>query len=226
MTDLLTELSSEPIWEACDTKVPVQGQLVWTLVPYIENVVHLFNMTRANPGDHHEVIGRIEPMLKHVLPKPSIPVASFPLESNEAYRVNRSKIRPALLLYCNCTDLKAEGGKGNYHLIAPLYGVDPSSKRSGYPAAFIEKVAQFRYPELIYFANTPMPRGVSSILRLDNIQPVGNNHNNYRLIGHKLSYPTLQLVFDMLKWMFTNEISELLNTYKDLADYTDSPVLK
>ncbi len=213
----MTDLSTGPIWEGCDTKVPVQGQLIWILVPYIENVVYLFNVNRANPENHQEVIGRFEPMLNHVLPKPKIPVAAYPLESNEAYRVNRSKIRPAILLYCNCTDLKASGGKGNYHLIAPLYGVDPSSKRSGYPTVFMEKVAQLEYPELMYFSKMPMPGGVPSVLRLDNIQPVGNNHTNYKLIGHKLSEQTLMIVHDMIEWMMTGLVSETLSAYKELA---------
>jgi hypothetical protein len=142
------------------------------------------------------------------------------LESNEAYRVNRSKIRPAIVLYCNCTDLKASGGKGNYHLIAPLYGVDPSSKRSGYPTAFMEKVSQLQYPELLYFSNMPMPGGVPSVLRLDNIQPVGNNHNNYQLIGYKLSEQTLMIVYDMIEWMLTGEVNEALSVYRELADST------
>ncbi len=63
-------------------------------------------------------------------------------------------------------------------LVAPYYGVDLDGMRAGYPPKFVDAVKHTVYPQF-FVDMLPLSGSDFSMMRFDQIQPVGRHFLNY-----------------------------------------------
>jgi hypothetical protein len=93
-------------------------------------------------------------------------------------------------------------------LVAPYYGADPSSTRGGWPAPFVERIRRAEYPQYIWDILPIGPSEIESILRLDQIMPVGADSANWRIEPYVLGEEARELVDQWLSWLITGNLSD------------------
>ncbi len=194
---------------------PQRGRLLWTFVPHAE--LKPYRLVLQGRGDdarqHTQANFRVE-AFRISDPPPSqtsvLPVAAFPLREGEIYYVQRGKVRPAVVVGLGGAAIPAEIRRGEHRwqtartlLVAPYYGADPSSKRGGWPAPFVERIRRAEYPQYIW-DQLPLQGGTESILRLDHLFPIGADPAAYRLENHRLSDEALVLLDEWVTWLLTD----------------------
>jgi len=205
---LIRDLAAD--WWIVKEEAPFcRGRLAWAFVNHIDKTPMTLVPTREqDPASHNKAEFRIESRkIKEPRPKGILPVAGMPLYQSEDYIVNRSKMRPVLIL--------SEGGdeidknlcrdwpswqRYLTVLVAPYYTCkDPESRSVGFPQPFVEKVKECKYPN--YFWDH-LPEGKESILRLDQLQPVGKNPESLLHTKYCLSQEALKVMDEFLCWLF------------------------
>lgn len=90
-------------------------------------------------------------------------------------------------------------------LVAPYFGVASSANRAGYSPEFVERVMNCWYPQFMVDW-LPHSSGEQSILRLDQLQPMGRHHHAYKPTGYRLSDIALDVMDGWLEWVFRGSI--------------------
>ena len=81
--------------------------------------------------------------------------------------------------------------------IAPFYGVEQKG-RAGYNPEFVERIKHATYPQFMWDI---LPHTENeSMLRFDQLQPLGIHHQSYSHTGYKLSEEALNLIDEWLYW--------------------------
>ena len=85
-------------------------------------------------------------------------------------------------------------------LVAPHYGVDRNGRRAGYNAEFVERIRHCEYPQFVW---NPLPTvgPKESILRLDQLQPIGAHYKSHRVTEFRLSDDALSVVDELIQWL-------------------------
>ncbi len=198
-------------WVEDPAQTVVRGRLIRTLVPYPEQKPHrLFVAKRsADPGEHSRAELRVEPFRPGTSGAgDGLPVAALPLHPGEHYAVQRSKVRPAIVVSSGGRPVPAalRRDAAAYQsartlLVAPYYGADASYTRGGWGAEFVKRIRHGEYPQYMTDA-LPIGGVAESILRLDHLFPIGADPAGYQISPWRLSEDALQVVDEWVSWLF------------------------
>lgn len=128
------------------------------------------------------------------------PAAGVPLHEGELCLVHKAKRRPALILGTPPPPAAALLADSKHHhgspiLIAPYYGC------AGHPPEFLDRVRRAEYPQFMW-EQLPLgsdPEG--SLLRMDQIQPVGRSIASCEETDWCLSSEALELLDQWVSWL-------------------------
>jgi hypothetical protein len=197
-------------WTEPDKKRIERGRLIWAIIPYLTSqTLRLIPEGRSDPTDHSRVQCKIEPLITQ---RPKIPVAALPEDEGEVHLVHKAKRRPAIVLSTGGKSLSKSLHTGSpgwqiaqMILVVPSYGSERSEKRTGWKPQFVERIKTCEYPQ--YFWDIlPIPSEGPSILRFDQLQPIGSHYSNYELTDFVLSEDALVIMGECLDWLFTGEL--------------------
>lgn len=214
----LFEEAGSKWWEntASSSGPPQRGQLVHVFVPYFDQVpLTLVPEDRDDPTMHKTFRARIAPLDVNTPARRSqLPIAAMPIFDKEVRAIYRAKRRPALVLGSSWPGIpdKLRQGTPKWQtaptvLVAPYYGGDHDGKRGGWPDALMERIQKCEYPQ--FMADTLPIGGTSvSILRFDQMQPVGSHALGIAPTEHRLSADARGLLDDWIHWVMTGSLSE------------------
>lgn len=207
-----------------------RGSLIFAFAPHVDQTPYGFEPIGRNKADEHsEARLKVSPLkVDQPLKQTELPVAAMPLYGNEIWVANRAKVRPCLVLGSidsPVVDARLSRGMPNHLtaptlLVAPHYGVDKDGTRAGYNSQFVERVRHCEYPQFVWNP-LPLKNGPSeSILRLDQLQPIGAHYASYRLTEHQLSDDALAVVDEMIQWTVWGGVPEggHIATYRELIE--------
>jgi len=139
-----------------------------------------------------------------------LPVAGLPLRDGETYLVRRGKTRPALVIATSGQpvpqELRAGAAKWQSNptlLVAPYYGATRDGSRAGWNPEFVQRIQRVEYPQYVW---DQLPIGGSddgSIMRLDQVFPVGADPSNWELTPHRLSAEAMAFIDEWFSWHVT-----------------------
>lgn len=201
-------------WVPCDLHPLQRGQYVWAFLPHVDLVPYVLvaeGRAEADPGDHSLAKGRVEQLRISSPPTgpKGLPVAGLPQYPGEVWAVNRAKIRPGIVVCTGGADVPKDLRPGTVpkwqtaptFLVAPCYGVEQTDARSGWHPPLIDRIRRCEYPQFMLEHLPPPDDKTRSVVRFDQIQPVGKHHNSYRPAGYKLSDEALDLVDEWIDWL-------------------------
>jgi hypothetical protein len=203
-------------WQANTEKRIFRGALVFAFVPHFDQVPYCFELKgRVDPTSHDEAVFRVSPLSVNAPLKPTaLPVAAMPLHKGEVWAAYRAKRRPCLVIGCNSAPVAEELTRGKPKaataptiLVAPFYGVAHRGERAGYSPEFVERVRHCEYPQFLWDI-LPITKGEESILRLDQLQPIGSHGNSYALSDFRLSDSAIEVVDEMMSWLIRGGVDE------------------
>ena len=195
-------------WEKDDGKVIRRGRLVRAYIPISNQIPWKLTVVgRDDPKDHHRAHYKIEASRIHERRrKPALPVAATPQFENEEFGVYRVKKRPAIVVADGSEEVPAEliKGKVKRHtspmvLLAPSFGRDEGQNRDGYSQAFVDRVRRCGFPQF-FWDMIPLPGAKESIIRFDQIQPMGRHQDAIEITEYCLSKEALEVLDDWLYW--------------------------
>ena len=209
--DSIQCLALDNWWVADDSKVLRRGMLIETYVQFYYQVPFQLVAERVDdPDDHTSARFAVHPLNAsgRAKPRPSLPVAAVPqLEGADCFVFNRAKKRPCLVLGAigqkaidrQLTHNMSKASTAPFFLVAPFFGV-PQKGRGGYNAQFVERVMHAEYAAF-FWDILPHNQGCESILRLDQIQPVGLHHQSYKYLEHRLSEEAMIVMDEWMDWI-------------------------
>lgn len=216
-------------WEEDQTNQICRGAIVWTYVQFFSQVPLELIAERIEADKHDLATLKARPL--HAGGRrsdaPSLPVAGLPrLDGADCFIVNRAKKRPCLVLGAvdpqgvdrSLTRGMAKGATHDFFLVAPYFSVEQQG-RSGYAPQFVERIRHAAYSR--YFWDVlPGREGHESILRFDQVQPVGFHHQAYGHFGYRLSREALCLIDEWMDWIIYGRDGETLYAFRELVQAT------
>lgn len=197
-------------WIQQESRLPERGSLIFCFVPHADQIPYTFvPIGRTNPTEHDNANVRVAPLkVDQPLKQLDLPVAAMPNYPHEVWAAYRAKKRPCLVLSAahpqveqNLTQGKPKHATAPMMLIAPYFGIASSANRAGYSKEFVDRVVNCYYPQFM-FDCLPFTGGEPSILRLDQVQPVGRHYQSHQLTGFRLCDAAIDLMDTWLKWVF------------------------
>ncbi len=204
-----------------------RGALISTFIPHITRTPFTFEpISRSKPEEHGRAVVKAGPLkVDQPLKKTDLPVAAMTLTDDEVWTAYRAKKRPCIVIGIEspAVDKSLTAGKPKLAtaptvLVAPYYGIPKNDKRAGYDPRFIELVRHCEFPQFVWDL-LPAKKGTGdSLLRLDQMQPIGAHHDSYKLLNHRLNDDGLAFIDDMLSWLITGSYKKdgNLEAYRDL----------
>lgn len=216
-------------WDKDSSRDLCRGALVRSYISHVDQTPYAFRMLgRSQAEQHNEADMVVEPMrVGHPLDKTPLPVAAMPQYPGEVWAAYRAKSRPCIVVAVNSpvVDSKLTRGKPNNAtaptmLVAPFYGV-AKGKRAGYSEVFVERVRHCEWPQF-FWDHLPIERGEESILRLDQVQPIGMDRRSFETLGFRLSDTALELFDELLTWYLWGGVEEgsYLAMYREQIEAT------
>lgn len=194
-----------------------RGALLTCFAPHTDQVPYTFEPIGRTVATEHQLADvKVAPLkVDQPLKQLNLPVAAMPLHHGEVWAAYRAKRRPVLVLseQCPTVDKSLTRGMPNHStaqmmLVAPYFGVDQNGQRAGFSQAFVDRVRHCEFPQFMWDM-LPMASGpAESLLRLDQLQPMGCHHNAYKFCGYRLSDEALAVVDEMLGWLLKGGIAE------------------
>lgn len=193
-----------------------RGALVQCWVPHADQMPYAFvPVGRTNATEHGHAEVKVVPLkVDQPLKQLDLPVAAMPNHPNEVWAAYRAKRRPCLVLSNEHpqVDKGLTAGKPKHAtapmmLVAPYFGVASSTNRAGYSQEFVDRVMNCFYPQFMVDW-LPHPGGEQSILRLDQIQPMGRHHHAYKPTGFRLSDTAMTIMDVWLEWLLRGSMPE------------------
>lgn len=90
-------------------------------------------------------------------------------------------------------------------LVAPYYGADVGRGSGGWKAELVDRIRRCEYPQYMW-ESLPTATRKESILRLDQIQPLGRHGASYTLTEFCLSSDAIGFLDEWLGWLFTGRL--------------------
>jgi len=223
--DAIQTLVTGDWWLPDAAKTICRGALVQAYVQFFSQVPFELITTRIDPADHNTAFHKMQPLYTagRRSGTPSLPVAAMPqLNGADCFIANRAKRRPCLVL--GAVERKnvdprlvvgmVKDSTHDFFLVAPYYSVAQEA-RSGYNPEFVERIRHAEYSRY-FWDSLPHSRGHETILRFDQIQPVGFHHQAHEHLGYKLSPGALALTDEWLNWMLHGKDGDNLRFFRDL----------
>ncbi len=202
-------------WIKTDEKHLERGRLIWAFVPFVHQIPNKITaIGRKNSIVHNTAKFRIEPIdINARVEAPRLPVAALPLHKGEVNAVYVAKKRPAVVISTGGPSVpkelrfnKPKRQTSPSILVAPYYGRDEGGERSGYSDAFVERVKACEYPNFMW-DKLPIGGNTSeSILRLNQLQPLGNAFKAYELTEFRLSEDAIAIMDEWINWLFSENL--------------------
>lgn len=216
----------EPDWWVKDeSNTLCRGALVETYVQFYSSIPLELVSERSEATQHDRAEVKARPL--HVggrrATASAVPVAGLPgLAGAHCYLVNRAKKRPCLVLGAieqeavnpRLTRNMSKWKSHLFFLVAPFFGVEQVG-RDGYNPEFVDRIMQADY-RAFFWDKLPGSGDFGSILRLDQIQPVGFEHQSFRHFGCKLSDNAQCIMDEWLDWLLYNRDGEVISDFRDL----------
>ena len=213
-------------WVPCPGKALTFGSLVWSYVPYFEQVPFQLAAARKQPDDHSTAVVEVRPLFakQRINPADALPVAALPglpgLRGAHSWLLFRAKKRPCLVLCDPATSLPETGQVGEmakssaaqYALVAPFYGVEQVG-RAGYEAPFVEQIKHAVYPQW-FWDQLPVGDEDESLMLLDQAHPLSVHHQVYEHTGFALSPSGRDVIRDWLHWFLGEGVSDDIRDFK------------
>lgn len=208
-------VGSDDWWIESDRKTPYRGALVIAFAPQVEQEPYGFEpLGRKEASQHDSAKIKVAPLrVGQPLKRTRLPVAAMPLHGNEVWAAYRAKKRPCLVIgsVSPSVDKSLTRGKPKHStaptiLIAPFYGVEQDGQRAGYTPQFIERVRHLEYPQFLWDKLPPDSR--ASLLRLDQLQPIGTGRGSYELTEYRLGRDALEIVDELFQWLIWERLPE------------------
>jgi hypothetical protein len=195
-------------WDEYRDNALCRGALIFAFVPHFDQLPYTFEpVGRADATSHTSAIVKVSPLkIDQALKRSTLPVAAMPLHEGEVWAAYRAKRRPCVVLGCNHPTVESGLTRGMPKnstaptiIVAPYYGAKKGN-RAGYRPEFVERVRHCEYPQFVWDF-LPFTEGEESILRLDQLQPIGAHYGSYKLSGFKLSNTALEVMDELLTWL-------------------------
>jgi hypothetical protein len=203
-------------WEVTDERRLEYGRLVKAFLPHVDQQPNvLVTQGRTNPEAHEEADFEIRPLRGNVPPPESyLPVAGLPTYEGEVRILQRAKKRPALVLSALGAEVESRLRTGSARyltnrsvLVAPYYGGDRSGKRGGFNPAFLQRIRRAQFPQYAW-DSLPVGGASESVLRLDHVQPLGENAQAIEVTAYRLTADAAEIVEEWLSWFRTGVLNE------------------
>ncbi len=216
--DCIQALKGADAWWIANDKYEIcRGALITSFIPHIDQVPYTFEpLGRTNATEHQRADVKVTPLkVDQPLKQTALPVAAMPLHGGEVWAAYRAKRRPCLVIgeECPTVDKALTRGMPNHSsaptiLVAPFYGVDRDGSRAGFNPAFVERIRHCEYPQFLWDM-LPLDKGPDeSILRLDQVQPIGRHHHSHKVYAYRLSEAALDVIDGMLEWQLRGGVPE------------------
>jgi hypothetical protein len=202
----------QPWWTPSTSGTPERGRLLWAFVPIIGLTPRQLVPARTGaPEQHDKATFVLEPVRASQKPPHGLPVAALPAFEGEVNAVYRAKRRPVVVIGTGpVIDPKSFGGSKGWQtdpvlIVAPYFGVDTNGARGGWNPEFVRRIRHAEYPGYL-FDQLPPENKTVSVLRLDQIQPIGRHHDSYQKTDWRLSDDALTLLDEQLRWLTTGKL--------------------
>lgn len=205
-------------WKNYDGPDYRPGRLIWAFLPYVDQSPYrLIPLERGGEDGtrHDRAFYKLEPLnIKNAFSHSRLPHASLPEKEKEIRAVYRAKRRPAIIIGKSGpkVDKGYTTGKAAYQtlqtiLVAPSYGADEDG-RAGYKPELVERIQRCEYPQFMWDILPIKTQTRESIIRLDQIQPIGKTTSSIEFTDFCLSEEALQIIYEWLEWLMTGVVSE------------------
>jgi len=211
-------------WQRDQENTLCRGSLVETYVQFYSSIPLELVAKRAEAERHDLVEVEARPLQaegrRSVADK--LPVAGLPNpDGAHCYLVNRAKKRPCLVLGAieqeavlpRLTRGMSKWKSHSFFLVAPFFGVEQAG-RDGYNPAFVDRIMQTDY-RAFFWDKLPGSGDFGSILRLDQIQPIGFEHQAYRHLGYRLSDNAQCIMDEWLDWLLYNRDGKQIAEFRE-----------
>jgi hypothetical protein len=206
-----------PWWQKDQGRELTRGRLLWAFLPLVDHQQYvLVPIGRQTPEEHRTANFRVEVLDVRNPPRgvEDLPVAALPNHPGSVRALYMAKRRPALVIATPGLGVERRFRKGfpTYQtaktmLVAPYYGADRDGTRAGWPPALVQRIRWGEYPQYIC-DKLPLPGSQESILRLDQIQPLGSDPTVFDLTDYRLTDDALGIMDDWITWHFYGGIPE------------------
>lgn len=200
----------DPWWVECGEQPLQRGQLIYAFIPHVGLTPYVLDAeARAEPTSHDRAIFRIRPFrVNDRRSRPQLPVAALPQNPGEIWSAYRAKVRPCVVLSIGGDEvprtLRPQSSprwqSAPTILVAPYYGAGRTEQRSGWYEPFLRRIRSCEYPQFLVDL-LPLPPVGESVLRLDQVQPIGRHHDSYEPKAYRLSQDALDVIDEWLEWL-------------------------
>lgn len=205
-------------WVPDEAHTLCRGALLYCFVAHSDQVPYQFEpVGRTVPTEHGSATVKVSPLKvgEPLKPVTALPVAALSLKPGEVWAAYRAKRRPCIVISDECPTVDRGLTKGMPNattaptmLVAPFYGADKDGSRAGFNDGFIDRIRHCEYPQFMW-DQLPLAGGPqASILRLDQIQPIGRHYHSYKACGWKLSDDALAVFDDLIHWQIWGGVPE------------------
>ena len=215
--DCVQNLCHDPWWEKTDGQELRRGRLIWAFLPLFDHQQFVLVATgREESEQHRSAKYRVEALDVRHPPREAedLPVAALPSHPGSVKALYMAKRRPALVLADPGPKVERRLRKGfpSYQtaktmVVAPYYGADQDGTRAGWHPDLIRRIRWGEYPQFIC-ERLPISGPEESVLRLDQLQPLGCDPKLSDLTEYQLSQEALGIVDDWLTWHLFGGIPE------------------
>lgn len=206
-----------PWWEKALEKTLTRGSLIRAFLPLVDHQQYVLVPTGRQTSDEHRTANfRVETLDVRNPPRGAedLPVAALPNHPGSVRALYLAKRRPALVIATPGAGVERRFRKGfpSYQtsktmLVAPYYGADQDGTRAGWPPALVQRIRWGEYPQYLC-DRLPLPGSQESILRFDQVQPLGSDPTVFELTDYKLTEEALGVVDDWFTWHLYGGIPE------------------
>lgn len=222
--DCLQNVIDFPWWVRDDGQTLCRGRLVYVNLPHVMGEQATLEVEGRNePTEHRKAVYSVKALRYPEVRDASVqklPVAAIPKYHGETLLVQRAKVRPAIVLTAELMEIPRGLRMGETKhwtnptaIVAPSYGATPDGRAAPNP----ELLKRFRHCEYPNYMCLWLPKtsrnGIQledfpSIVRLDQMQPIGTHLHNYELTTARLSERALSILNDWLVWLHTGILPE------------------
>lgn len=203
-------------WVTQDDSKLHRGSLIQCFVPHVCQTPFVFEpIGRKHPTEHGTADVRVTALkVDQPLKQLELPVAGMTTNHGEVWAAYRAKRRPCLVLSVEHPAVSKEltHGKPSHAtaptmVVAPFYGIARKEGRAGYHDDLISRAIRCEYPQFLVDW-LPMVGGEQSLLRFDQMQPVGRHYHSYKLLNFRLSDEALKVMDGWIEWLVRGSLAK------------------